>query len=255
MKKPLILISNDDGIYAGGIKALIEVAKTIGEVVVVAPEGAQSAKSSAITINDPLRIYPVDSFEGVEAYKVNGTPVDCVKLAKFVVLKDRKIDICVTGINHGSNASINIIYSGTMGAAIEASIEGIPAIGFSLLDYSPDANFENGKPFIKRIIESALVKGMGSCNLLNVNIPNLPTDEIKGIKVCRQADAKWKESFATKEDPFGRPYYWLTGEFINLDKKKDNDVSMLTDGYVSVVPCTFDLTNYNSIDPLKEIFN
>ncbi len=253
MKKPLILISNDDSIHAGGIKALVEVAQTIGEVVVVAPAAPQSAQSHAITISSPLRLKKSNVFEGVEAYTVNGTPVDCIKIANYVVLKDRKPDIVLSGINHGSNASINILYSGTMAAAMEGSLEHINSIGFSLLDYSPDANFEPCKPFVKTIIEQVLEHGIEHSSLLNVNIPNLPTDEIKGIRICRQAVGIWKESFAEKEDPFGRPYYWLTGEFVSEDDGDDSDIHALNEGYISVVPSMNDLTAYKTIEWMKEL--
>ena len=251
MKKPLILISNDDSIHAGGIKALVEVAKELGEVIVVAPAAPQSAQSHAITISAPLRLKKSDVFEGVEAYTVNGTPVDCIKLANYVVLKDRKPDIVLSGINHGSNASINILYSGTMAAAMEGSLENINSIGFSLLDYSLSANFEPCKPFVKTIIEQVLEHGIEHSSLLNVNIPNLPTDEIKGIRICRQAVGLWKESFVEKEDPFGKPYYWLTGEFLMEDDGEDSDMHALNEGYISVVPSMHDLTAYKTIEWMR----
>jgi len=254
MKKPLILISNDDSIFAGGIKALVEVAQTLGEVIVVAPALPQSAQSHAITISGPLRLKKSDIFQGVEAYTVNGTPVDSIKMANYVILKDRKPDIVLSGINHGSNASINILYSGTMAAAMEGSLENINSIGFSLLDYSPTADFEPCKPFVKTIIEQVLENGIEHSNLLNVNIPNLPTDEIKGIRICRQAMGIWKESFVEKEDPFGRPYYWLTGAFVSDDEGDDSDIYALNEGYISVVPSMHDLTAYKSMDWMKESF-
>ena len=223
------------GFSAPGIRALVEVAKEFGEVVVVAPDSPQSGQGHAITISSPLRLHKVDLFEGIEAYECTGTPVDSVKLAKHVVLKDRKFDLCVSGINHGSNASINIIYSGTMSAAMEASLEGINAIGFSLLNYAWDANFENAKPFIRQIIKYTLENGLTNCKLLNVNLPNLPMDEIKGIRVCRQAEARWDEEFMEAKDPRGQKYYWLTGKFINEDKGEDTDIWALNNGYVSVV--------------------
>jgi len=253
MNKPIILISNDDGIFAGGIAMLVSVAKELGEVIVVAPDSPQSAKSNAITVSQPLRLRATDIFEGVEAYKVDGTPADCVKLAKHVVLKDRPIDLCVTGINHGSNASINIIYSGTMGAAMEASITGINSIGFSLLDFAPDADFSQGRKFVKAIMEHTLEHGLGNTNLLNVNIPNLPEAEIKGIKVCRQANANWKEVFVEKTDPYGGKYYWLTGEFLNNDSGEDTDLWALQNGYVSVVPSGHDLTVYKALEDLAPL--
>lgn len=255
MKKPLILVTNDDGITAPGIRALVDVASQIGDVVVVAPDSPQSGMGHAITVSDPIRLHPAKVFEGIEAYECSGTPVDCVKLAKHIVLKDRVADICISGINHGSNASINIIYSGTLSAAMEASLEGIPSIGFSLLDYSHDANFEAAKPFIKELIEWVLENGMAEGNLLNVNIPNLAREEIKGLKVCRQAEARWVEEFSEAEDPRGQKYYWLTGRFVNQDTGDDTDVVALENGYISVVPSMHDLTHYSAIDKVKDIEN
>lgn len=254
MKKPLILVTNDDGITAHGINALVEVAKTLGDVIVVAPDSAQSGMGHAITIANPIRLHPVNVFKGVEAcYECSGTPVDCVKLAQNVVLKGRKVDLCVSGINHGSNASINIIYSGTLSAAMEASLEGIPSIGFSLLDYSHEADFEPCKPFVKQIMQYVLENGMGHGNLLNVNIPKLSAEEIKGIKVCRQADARWVEEFVEATDPRGQKYYWLTGRFVNEDLDNDTDLWALENGYISVVPSMHDLTNYRALKGMKDM--
>lgn len=254
MKKPLILVTNDDGITAPGIRALVEIAQMIGTPIVVAPDSPQSGMGHAISIHDPLRLHPSTVFEGVEAYACSGTPVDCVKLAKNVILKDRQQpDLCISGINHGSNVAINILYSGTMSAAMEGSLDGIPSIGFSLLDFDWDADFEAGKPYIKQVIEYALSKGFGESNLLNVNIPKLPFAEIRGIKVCRQANARWKEAFVEGIDPFGKKYYWLSGEFVDDDGGEDSDVWALDNGYVSVVPCGHDLTQYNSISGLKAL--
>ncbi len=254
MKKPLILVTNDDGITAHGINALVEIAKTLGDVVVVAPDSPQSGMGHAITIANPIRLHEVNVFKGVEAsYECSGTPVDCVKLAQNVVLRGRKVDLCVSGINHGSNASINIIYSGTLSAAMEASLEGIPSIGFSLLDYSHSADFEPCKPFVKQIMEYVLSHGMSQGNLLNVNIPRLPAHAIKGIKVCRQADARWKEEFVEATDPRGQKYYWLTGRFVNEDNSADTDIWALENGYISVVPSMHDLTNYPALAELSAL--
>ncbi len=250
MNKPTILVTNDDGITAPGIRALVEVVKDFGKVVVVAPDSPQSAQGHALTINDPLRLRKVNVFGDIEAYECSGTPVDCVKLAKSVVLENRVADICVSGVNHGSNASINIIYSGTVSAAMEASLEGINSIGFSLLSFDHDADFEPAKKYIRQLVRYVLDNGLHKTKLLNVNIPNLPADEIKGIKICRQANGKWVEEFARKEDPHGRPYYWLTGEFTNPDIGTDTDIWALENGYVSVVPSQHDLTAYEAIDEL-----
>ena len=256
MEKPLILVTNDDGITAMGIRALVEVACEIGEVVVVAPDSPQSGMGHAITIHNPLRPHKSLAFDQLEAYECSGTPVDCVKLAKNVVLKDRKIDLCVSGINHGSNASINIIYSGTLSAAMEASLEGIPSIGFSLLDYNHNADFERCKPFVANLMRHVIKNGLQEGSLLNVNIPNLPGDEIKGLMVCRQAEARWIEEFQEARDPRGQKYYWLTGKFVNDDHhSQDTDVWALDNGFISVVPSKHDLTNYSAIPALKTSLN
>jgi 5'-nucleotidase len=251
MEKPLILVTNDDGMFAPGIKSLVEVVKDIGKVIVVAPNSPQSGQGHAITINEPLRLNKVEAFPGVEAYECSGTPADCVKLAKNVLLKGQKIDLCVSGINHGSNASINIIYSGTMSAAMEASIEGIDSIGFSLLDYSFQADFIPAQHYARIIIESVLANKLEYCKLLNVNIPKLSIDEIKGIKVCRQGTGNWVEDFKESQDPRNQKYYWLSGEFITDKTEKDSDNWALENGYVSVVPSWHDLTKQEAIEPLK----
>ena len=242
MKKPLILVTNDDGMFAPGIKALVAVASLYGEVVVVAPNSPQSGMGHAITLEIPIRLHRVNVFDDIVAYECSGTPVDCVKLAKNVLLKDRTIDLCVSGINHGSNASINILYSGTMSAAMEAALEGINSIGFSLLNYSFDANFEPGTKYIGHLISGVLEHGINGGNLLNVNIPDVAEGEIKGIRICRQADGRWDEEFMEAKDPRGQTYYWLTGKFVNDDDRSDTDIKALAEGYISVVPSKHDLT-------------
>lgn len=252
-KKPLILVTNDDGMFAPGIKHLIRVAKQHGDIVVVAPDSPQSGKGHAITIDEPLRLNKVEVADGVHAYECNGTPVDCVKLAKHVLLKDRQPDLCVSGINHGSNASINIIYSGTLSAAMEASLEGIPSIGFSLLNYSFEADFEFCLSQISKIIEFALNNSFGDSKLLNVNIPYVPESGLKGIKVCRQSNARWEEEFLESKDPRDRPYYWLTGKFVLEDKGEDHDLHALEQGYISVVPSMHDLTHYDALSAIQKM--
>ena len=243
-QQPVILITNDDGITAPGIKNLVEAVKGLGKVVVVAPDKPQSGMGHAITIGTPLRLNKVENMFGeVEAWQTSGTPVDCVKLAVDKVLH-RKPDLCLSGINHGANHSINVLYSGTMSAAMEAAIESIPSIGFSLLDYSFEADFSAAREYVFNIAKWVLNNNKEKRLLLNVNIPQLPAAKIKGVKVCRQADAKYKEDFNERKDPHGKNYYWLTGEFLNFDKGKDTDVWALKNGYVSVVPVQFDLTNY-----------
>nr|WP_299387712.1 5'/3'-nucleotidase SurE [Allomuricauda sp.] len=248
MEKPLILVTNDDGITAPGLRSLIRVMKEIGEVVVVAPDSPQSGMGHAITIDSTLysKQVVIDHEEGAPLeYSCSGTPADCVKLALQELL-DRKPDICVSGINHGSNASINVIYSGTMSAAIEAGIEGIPAIGFSLCDYSWEANFAPTLASAKKIVREALTHGIPKGTVLNVNFPKSDS-EPKGIKVCRQARANWKEQFDKRTSPTGKDYYWLSGEFELLDKGEDTDEWALGQGYVSVVPTQFDLTAHHAI--------
>lgn len=242
-EKPVILVTNDDGVMAPGIRHLIEAVKDLGKIVVVAPDKPQSGMGHAITIGFPLRLQPVKILDGVEAWSCSGTPVDCVKLAVDKILH-RKPDLCLSGINHGANHSINVIYSGTMSAAIEASIENIPSIGFSLLDHSLEADFTAARKYAKIIVENMLKVGATKHLCLNVNFPSVDESLINGIKVCRQAYAKYEEDFNERNDPSGKKYYWLTGEFVNMDKGKDTDVWALENNYVSVVPVQFDLTNY-----------
>ncbi len=252
--RPLILVTNDDGIAAPGLRALVEVAKSLGDVIVVAPDSPQSGQGHAITINAILRLKKVDIYEDViAAYECSGTPVDCVKLAKHIVLHERMADLCVSGVNHGSNASINILYSGTMSAAMEASLEGINSIGFSLLDYSWDADFEACKPYLRELMQFVLENGMKRCKLLNVNIPNLEQEKLKGFKICRQAEARWIERYVESIDPRGQKYYWLTGDFMNEDQGEDTDVWALENGYISVVPSGHDLTRYEAIESFKAL--
>lgn len=255
MAKPLILITNDDGIAAPGLKALVEVTRELGDIIVVAPDSPQSGQGHAITLTAPLRLHPVDVFDGIEAYECSGTPVDCVKLAKHVLTKGRDIAFCVSGINHGSNQGVNILYSGTMSAAMEASLEDIPSIGFSLLDFTWKADFSEAKPFVKVLIEYGLANGFGPTNLLNVNIPKRSDVPLKGIKVCRQANARWVETFQEGTDPHGRDYYWLTGSFISEDEGEDTDTFALDNNYISVVPCGHDLTFHQALKPLAAMEN
>jgi 5'-nucleotidase len=247
--KPNILVVNDDGITAPGIKVLIHLMKEIGRVVVVAPDSPQSGMGHAITIGKPLRLDKVDIYEGVEMYSCSGTPVDCVKLAVTKIFKGKKPDLCVSGINHGLNNGINVLYSGTMSAAVEGAIEGIPSIGFSLDDYTWQANFSHAEKYIKEIALQVLANGMPTVTLLNVNFPN--TAHIKGIKICRQANAKWAEDFDERIDPYKRPYYWISGVFQVNDKGEDTDSWALENNYVSVVPIQFDMTAHHAIPVLN----
>jgi len=240
---PVILITNDDGIMAPGIRNLVEAVKDLGKVIVVAPDKTQSGMGHAITIGLPLRLHPVNLFEGVEAWQCSGTPVDCVKLAVDKILH-RKPDICLSGINHGANHSINVIYSGTMSAAVEAAIESIPSAGFSLLDHSVEADFTGASKYAREIVQLMLATKMDKHTVLNVNIPAVPVELIKGVRICKQAYAKYEEDFVERVDPNGKKYFWLTGEFVNFDTGRDTDVWALEHNYVSVVPVQFDLTNY-----------
>ncbi len=246
----IILVTNDDGITAKGIRALVEAMADFGRVVVVAPDKPQSAMGHAITINQPLRLTKVDIFGDIEAYACSGTPVDCVKLGSDKLL-GRKPDICVSGINHGANSSINVIYSGTMSAAMEASLERVPAVGFSNVSYHSDTDMRAAQAYAKIIVRHVLKFGIPNFHLLNVNIPALPLEQIKGIKFCRQARAKWVENYEERIDPQGRKYYWLSGDFVNEDDGLDTDIWALDNGYVSVVPTQHDLTAYEDITFLK----
>ena len=249
-EKPLILVCNDDGVTAPGIRALIEVAKKFGRVVVVAPDKPQSGMGHAITINSMLRINQHMEEDGVEIYSTTGTPVDCIKLAVNEILDERP-DLIISGINHGSNASINVLYSGTMSAAIEGCMEGIDSIGFSLLDFSIDADFSASQVYAEKIIRFVLANGLEKGVCLNVNFPKIEAEGIAGIKVCRQAKANWIEEFDKRKDPGGKEYYWLTGHFENHDHKEDTDLWALKNGYVSVVPVQYDLTAYQSLEKLQ----
>ncbi|MBS1918964.1 MAG: 5'/3'-nucleotidase SurE [Bacteroidetes bacterium] len=251
--KPVILITNDDGVTAPGIQNLVEAVKDLGKIVVVAPDKPQSGMGHAITIGQPLRLHKMQREDNIETWSCTGTPVDCVKLAVDKILH-RKPDLCLSGINHGANHSINVIYSGTMSAAVEAAIESIPSVGFSLLDYSIEADFSGAKKYARIIVEHLLKQKPDKHLVLNVNIPAIPEIQIKGIKVCRQAYAKYVEDFIERNDPHGRHYYWLTGEFVNFDKGKDTDVWALAHYYVSVVPVQFDLTNYTLKKKFEKIW-
>ena len=252
MSKPLILVTNDDGVYAPGIAALIEVAKKLGDVVVIAPDKAQSGMGHAITINSTLRMHKIKEYDVLHEYACSGTPVDCVKLAVNKVLH-RKPDLCISGINHGPNMSISVIYSGTMSAAVEGAIEEIPSIGFSLFDYSHEADFSTSKIIAEKICRNVLEKGLPKGVCLNVNIPAVPEIEIKGIKVCRQTKGNWVEELDERKDPAGNQYFWLTGRFQNFEPDaEDTDVWALKNNYVSVVPVQFDMTSYKAMDEIQK---
>jgi len=250
--RPLILVTNDDGVYSKGILALTEAVLPFGDIVVVAPDKPQSGMGHAVTINNLLRLHPLSYDLPVQAaFACSGTPVDCVKLAIYKVMH-RKPDLVVSGINHGSNSSINVIYSGTMSAAVEGAVEGIPSIGFSLLDHSADADFEASKQVVSKIVAAALENGIPAGTCLNVNIPKGQPSAIAGIRICHQAKGYWEDNFDVRTDPFGKPYYWLTGEFKLMDEGMDTDEIALANNFVSVVPVHFDLTAYQAMNDLKK---
>jgi len=249
---PVILVTNDDGFRAKGIEALIEMVKPFGRIIAVAPEEGNSGMSHAITIKTPLRIKKRTRTDEVELYSVNGTPVDCVKLAMNQLFTNPP-DLIVSGINHGSNSSVSIFYSGTMAATIEGSLYNIPSIGFSLLDYASNPDFTSAIHYGKSVIQAVLEHGLSNRTCLNVNFPVLPIGEIQGIKICRQNNGIWKEEFDKRTDPRGQEYFWLTGYFHNNEPDAtDTDEWALSNGYVSIVPISTDLTNYKEIDRLNQ---
>ncbi|MBN2237860.1 MAG: 5'/3'-nucleotidase SurE [Bacteroidales bacterium] len=252
IKKPKILITNDDGIHAQGIRFLIDVVKNLGDVVIVAPDSPQSGMGHAITVHTPLRLKLLKEEPGYKEYSCNGTPVDCVKLGEQVVLKE-KPDLLVSGVNHGSNAAINIVYSGTMAAVVEGCIDEIPSIGFSMNDFSHHLDFEPARKFVTKIVSQILKNGLPQGVCLNVNFP--VTKEIKGIKVTRQANACWREEFETRIDPRGGAYHWLTGVFVNKDTDLENDLKAIEDSFASIVPVKIDLTAHEQIASLKYLEN
>ncbi len=246
--KPFILVTNDDGIHARGLQELVEVMKFFGDVAVISSETSMSGKSCAITVDQPLRAVEIDKILGVPTYKSNGTPVDSVKLS-FNSLFERTPDFVVSGINHGANSSISVIYSGTMGAAIEGSLHGVPSIGFSLDDYSSTADFSKAKIIVAKIFQSVLENGLPLYTCLNVNIPK---GKPKGIKVCRQTHGKWVEEFEKRTDPHGREYHWLSGYFKNFESdSSETDIYALENNYVSVVPVTVDMTCYKTLEEIQ----
>lgn len=248
MSKLNILITNDDGVLAPGIRFLIDIMKEFGNVTIVAPDKGQSGSSHAITFSEPLKLKSIKEEEGYKEFSCNGTPVDCVKLGENVAM-DVKPDLLVSGVNHGSNASINVIYSGTMAAVIEGCIDEIPAIGFSIDTYSSEIDFEPARPYIRKIVQGIIKNGMPKDTCLNVNIPLM--ENINGMKVCRQAKASWKEGFDSRVNPRGESYHWLTGSFVVEDNGQDSDLHALSKGYISLVPVQVDLTAYKQLEHFK----
>jgi 5'-nucleotidase len=247
--RPLILITNDDGISAKGLKELTEVMRLFGEVIVVAPDSHRSGMSNAITVDHPIRVTQITNEEDFQEYRCTGTPVDCVKLA-FDQLLDRMPDFVVSGINHGPNSSISVVYSGTVGAAIEGCIHNIPSIGFSLDNYDQEADFSRAKIYVARIFQQVAENGLPPFVCLNVNIPQ---GEIKGIHICRQTAGKWVEEFDKRMDPHKREYFWMTGYYENHEEDSpDTDVYSLGKGYVAVVPINADMTCYQTLEKIKQ---
>ncbi len=247
--RPLIFITNDDGISSKGIRSLYEAVAPFGDIVMVAPDSAQSGMGHAITINHPLRIEPSSLFD-CTAFSCTGTPVDCVKLGVYEVMH-RKPDLIVSGINHGANVATNVLYSGTMSAAVEGAMEGIPSIGFSLCSFESDADFNLSKEVVSKVVKEVLEKKLPIGVCLNVNIPDVSKADFKGIKICKQANAYWDDRFDKRKDQFNRTYYWLTGDFIDQDQSEDTDVYWIDQGYATIVPTQYDLTAYSSMKELE----
>ncbi|MBO7220859.1 MAG: 5'/3'-nucleotidase SurE [Alistipes sp.] len=254
-REKLIFLTNDDSYRSKGFAAAIQIARQFGRVIAIAPDAPQSGMSQAITIYNPLYLRKVREEEGVLVYSLNGTPVDCVKMAFDHLFRDEKVDLVISGINHGSNAAVNVLYSGTMGAAIEAAFYNIPSIGLSLTDHDLDADFEGAIKYGTQIVESVLRGDMPQPLCLNVNVPNIPCSDIKGIRLSRQTRGYWREEFYKRTDPHGRDYFWLTGAFSNAEPTaEDTDEWALANGYVSIVPVQVDLTAYTQMAQLSKYF-
>lgn len=250
--RPLILISNDDGIEAKGLYALVDFMSAYGDIVVAAPQSHQSAKSSSLTMDFPLRVNEMPEYHGAKMYRISGTPTDCTKLALNTLL-DRKPDFIVAGINHGANSGNNVIYSGTMGVVFEGCMAGIPSVGFSLLSHDPNADFSNCEPVVKKVMDNVVANGLPNGICLNVNIPK--NVEVKGLKICRAAKGSWSEEFVKRTDTFGRDYYWISGNFNNAEAEcTDTDLYWLERGYASVVPCQPEQTAFSVLDDMKKIY-
>jgi 5'-nucleotidase len=249
-QKPLIFVTNDDGISAKGIRSLHEVMVEFGDVVLIAPDSPQSGMGHAITIHDPIRMKVSDLYGSTEAYSCSGTPVDCVKLGVYEVMH-RKPDLLVSGVNHGANTATNVLYSGTMSAAVEGSMEGIPSIGFSLDSFDGDADFSVAQDVARSVVSGVLENGMPEGVCFNVNVPDVDKNQHQGIKVCRQAHAFWEDRFDKREDQFGNPYYWLTGNFTDVGKTEDTDLFWIEQGFSTRVTTKFDMTSYKAVEKIK----
>ena len=255
-EKPLIVVVNDDGVYAKGFNTLVAIATKYGDVVAVAPDTERSGSGHCVTVINPLKTKPIKEQKGLLVHACNGSPVDCVKLA-IKVFADRKPDIVFSGINHGSNVGTNIFYSGTMGAAIESVFEGVPAIGFSLCSYHADADFDECYPFVENIISGVLkCENIKNDLCLNVNIPYHPQGGIKGIKVCSMSKGVWVEDYVKRNMPSSeKPYYWISGKFSDENPSKDSETTAIDNGYVSVLPVSIDVTRYESKQQIADMLN
>ncbi|MFW5805952.1 MAG: 5'/3'-nucleotidase SurE [Bacteroidales bacterium] len=252
MTKPFILISNDDGPDAPGLHSLIKVAAEFGNIIVVVPEDGQSGKSHSITVKHPLRVRKLYPNDDVIFYVVSGTPVDCLKISLDQIL-DKKPDLVLSGINHGSNAAVSVMYSGTMGIVLEAGIHRIPSAGFSLTNHSTDADFTLSEQVVRMVVKKMLKEKLPEMVVLNVNIPDIPPEDFKGIEVCRQTFGVWQGEFEKRSDPSGQPYYWLTGYFENNEDGTPNtDEYVLKRNKAAIVPVKPDLTDYNSLQIMSE---
>ncbi len=248
-KRPLLLLSNDDGFDSQGMRELVKSLRPVGDLIVVAPSGPRSGSSGAITSQVPLECTPVSVEPGLEIYKCTGTPVDCVKLALHAVVP-RIPDVVIGGINHGDNSSVNVHYSGTMGVVLEGCLKGIPSVGFSLCDHSADADFSATLPYVRKIVEDVLTEGLPYGVCLNVNFPAEKT--LKGVRVCRQTDGRWTNEFVEREHPHRSNYYWLTGVYVNNEPgSEDTDRWALEHGYVAVTPIRTDMTAYGDMERLS----
>jgi 5'-nucleotidase len=255
-KERVIFLTNDDSYMSKGFRAAVELAKEFGKVIAIAPDRVQSGMSQAITINSPLFMRQVEISDDVEIYAFSGTPVDCAKIAFDHFFADKRVDLVLSGINHGSNAAVNVMYSGTMGAAIEGSFYGIPSIGLSLDDHDADADFEGAVRYARMIISDVLeaAERLPRPLCLNVNVPKIPADDILGIRLCRQTRGFWREDFYARQDPHGRDYFWLTGAFHNAEPEaEDTDEWALAHNYVAVVPVQVDMTDYRMLKSLDGV--
>lgn len=248
--KPLIFITNDDGISSKGIRSMVDAVRDLGDIVLIAPDSPQSGMGHAITIHDPIRMELSDLHPGIEAFSCSGTPVDCVKLGVYEVLH-KKPDLILSGINHGANTSTNVLYSGTMSAAVEGAMEGVPSMGVSLCSFDANANFDIAMQVVRKLSLQLLNDSIESGYCLNVNIPDVNSDDFQGLKVCRQAHAFWEDRFDKRIDQHGKPYYWLTGDFLDQDKTEDTDLYWIEKNYATIVPTQFDMTAHWVLDKLK----